>query len=152
MEGVSAKGYTGTYDGKKHSITVTAPDGAAVTYSKTEDGNYGKKKPSYKNAGTYRIYYRVEKAGYQTVTGSAKIKIKKAAITIKAVNKTSKRGEKLKKLTSKVTGAYVTGDKLGIKLSTKAKKNRAGKYEIRVSWNKNKNYKAKLVKGTYTVK
>ena len=75
---VSATGYTGTYDGNAHSITVTAPTGATITYSTTENGTYNETNPSYTNAGTYTVYYKVAKAGYTTVTGSEVVQINKA--------------------------------------------------------------------------
>ena len=50
-----------------------------------------------------------------------------------------------------MTGAYVSGDNLGIKASTTAKKtSKPGKNRISVSWNKDPNYTATLKDGTYT--
>jgi hypothetical protein len=77
---VSAVGYTGTYDGAVHGITVTAPDGATVTYSNAESGTYGTDNPTYADAGVYTVYYKVEKANYSTVTGSATVAIAKKNI------------------------------------------------------------------------
>lgn len=51
---VSATGYSGTYDGKQHSISVDAGD-AAVTYS-TDGENYTAENPSFTDAGTYTVY------------------------------------------------------------------------------------------------
>lgn len=76
---VTASGYEGTYDKNAHTITVTAPDGAKVSYSESKSGTYGTTAPSYANAGTYTVYYKVEKAGYTTVTGSKEVTINKAA-------------------------------------------------------------------------
>lgn len=77
--GVTAQGWTGTYDGETHGITVNAPTGATVTYS--EDGeNYSEINPAYKNAGNYTVFYRVEKSGFDTVSGSAVVTIDKARI------------------------------------------------------------------------
>jgi hypothetical protein len=110
--------------------------------------------PKATDAGTYYVYYKVKgDANHEDIEGGKLIvNLAKAPITITAVNKTSTRGQDLKKLTYKVTGDYVKGDKLGITLKTKAKKNVAGKYAITIKWNKNSNYVAKLVKGVYTVK
>ena len=76
---VTAEGYTGSYNGSAHSITVFAPEGAAVTYSTSENGEYSANNPAYTNAGTYTVYYKVEKANYITVNGSAAVIISKAA-------------------------------------------------------------------------
>ena len=79
---VTATGYTGTYDGSAHGITVTAPEGATVKYG-TAEGTYDlTASPTYTDAGTYTIYYQVTKQEYTTVTGSAVVAIAKAAGTI----------------------------------------------------------------------
>lgn len=77
---VTAFGYEGVYDGKSHGITVDCKtEGATILYS-TDGKNYSAKKPEYTNVGTYVTYYKVEKEGYTTVTGSADVKIKEAEI------------------------------------------------------------------------
>lgn len=73
---VTAYGYEGIYDGKSHGITVDCKtEGATILYS-TDGKTFSTKKPEYKNVGTYVTYYKVEKDGYTTVTGSAVVKIK----------------------------------------------------------------------------
>ena len=74
---VSATGYSGTYDGKQHSISVDAGN-AAVTYS-TDGGNYTAENPSFTDAGTHTVYYKAVKANHEDVLGSAEVKITKAA-------------------------------------------------------------------------
>ena len=74
---VSATGYSGTYDGKQHSISVDAGD-AAVTYS-TDGENYTAENPSFTDAGTYTVYYKAVKANHEDALGSAEVKITKAA-------------------------------------------------------------------------
>lgn len=101
MSGVSAKGFTGYYDGKSHSIKVTAPSKAKVTYSTSKNGSYSSKNPSYKKAGTYKIYYKVSKTGYSTVSGSATVKIKLKQPSVTVSNTSS--GVKVK--WSKISGA-----------------------------------------------
>lgn len=76
---VTSSGYEGTYDGLSHSITVSCEEGGAISYSTTSGGTYSSVNPSYTDAGTYTVYYKVEKAGYVTVTGSEVVKINKAA-------------------------------------------------------------------------
>ena len=77
---VSATGYSGTYDGKQHSISVDAGD-AAVTYS-TDGENYTAENPSFTDAGTYTVYYKAVKANHEDVLGSAEVKITKAAANL----------------------------------------------------------------------
>ena len=79
---VTATGYSGTYDGNAHGITVTAPSGATVKYG-TAEGTYSMaSSPAYTDAGTYTVYYQVTKDNYTTVTGSQTVVIKKAAGSI----------------------------------------------------------------------
>ena len=81
---VTATGYTNTYDGNGHTITVTAPSGTTIKYG-TTNGNYNlTAPPEYIEAGTYTIYYQASKPSYETVTGSAVVKINKRNITITA--------------------------------------------------------------------
>ncbi len=84
---VSASGYSGTYDGKAHSasITVSAPTGTTIKWG-TTSGSYTNtlttssttsaySMGSRTDVGTTNIYYQVSKSNYTTVTGSVTIKI-----------------------------------------------------------------------------
>lgn len=74
--GITVTGYNGAFDNKAHSITVSGvPAGAVVKYSTSANGVYTTTKPTYKAVGTYRIYYRVEKTNYRTLSGSAAVVI-----------------------------------------------------------------------------
>jgi len=79
---VSGAGYTGSYDGNPHSITVQAPSGATVKYG-TQDGSYTlDTNPAYTDAGTYTVYYQVTRKNYVTVTGSATVVISPINATV----------------------------------------------------------------------
>lgn len=81
---VTAWGYEGIYDGRSHGITVDCKtEGATILYS-TDGKNYSAKKPEYTDVGTYVTYYKVEKDGYTTTTGSEIVKIKEAMIEFDA--------------------------------------------------------------------
>ena len=79
---VSAEGYSGTYDGAAHGITVKVTEptsGYAVKYGEAK-GTYDKDgSPAYTEAGTYTVYYQVTAKNYEAVTGSAKVEIKAKA-------------------------------------------------------------------------
>ena len=80
--GITATGYTGTYDGKAHGITVAAPEGATIKYG-TKKGTYNfDVSPTYTDAGTYWIHYQVERTNYTTIADSAKVEITKATPSI----------------------------------------------------------------------
>ena len=78
---VTATGYTGVYDGSAHGITVTAPTGSTIKYG-TTSGTYDlTASPAYTNVGTYTVYYKVSRANYTDVTGSAKVIITAKSMT-----------------------------------------------------------------------
>ena len=78
---VTAEGYSDTYDGKAHGITVSAPEDATVMYG-TQEGKYDlTESPTYTDADTYIVYYQVTMDNYNTFTGSATVDISKADIT-----------------------------------------------------------------------
>ena len=74
-----------TYDGQPHSISVsvTNPEGTAVTYS-TDGATYGSDNPSFSNEGTHTVYYRITKDNYTTVEDSKTVTINKKPVTITA--------------------------------------------------------------------
>ena len=88
-------------------------------------------------------------------------KIAKAEISIQAEDKSSKYGETLSELTWKVSGDYVKGDDLGVVVEMNATSGsgtdgsalpaNVGTYPIKLSWNENANYNAKLTEGIYTI-
>ncbi len=79
--------YSGTYDGKEHSITVTpSTEGTTVTYSLEENGTYTTDLPKMKDVGEYTVYYRVEKAGYNPKVGSEKVTITAKPVEVNWTN------------------------------------------------------------------
>ncbi len=91
---VSAEGYTGTYDGQAHGISVTAlPEtaGAKVYYSAERDLTPDTAQiagtlvnPTFTDAGTYRVYYCVIASGYDSVIGFEDVVIAKADVSFTA--------------------------------------------------------------------
>ena len=147
-----------TYNGKNQKLLSAPgklPEGCAkIQYRMSGETSWSNSIPAAAKAGNYSMEYRY--AGDKNHKNSAAFQIKasiaRAKITITAQDKTGPRETAIQKLTWKVTGAYVSGDNLGIKASTTAKKtSKPGKYKISVSWNKNPNYTATLKNGTYTI-
>ena len=125
---MTVSSYTGTYDGKSHSIVVTVADDVTVKYGTAENIYNLNEAPTYINAGDYTIYYQVEKANYTTVTGSAKVSINKKDIVITAHDKTKVAGEHDPELTYSVEG-LVEGDEINGALA-RAEGEAAGEYAI----------------------
>ena len=72
----TAGGYNDMYDGAAHSIdlSVTTP-GVSVSYATSKDGAYSATLPSFTEPGAYTVWFKLEKVGYETVTGSATVTI-----------------------------------------------------------------------------
>ena len=125
---IEAQGYSGTYDGKAHTITVSIPEGASIMYG-TADGSYDKETaPSYTNAGESMVYYQVTKANYNSVRDSATVTISQKALTITADAKTKVYGTEDPELTYQVDG-LIEGENLTGAL-TRAEGEEVGKYAI----------------------
>lgn len=110
LSGVTATGYEEMYDGKEHSISVSAPEDSKISYG-TENGTYSlKDAPSYKEPGEYTVYFKVTKDGYKDYTG-------KVTVTIYAAKVTSDDTEKsYTTLAGAVAFANVSGSKATITL------------------------------------
>ena len=148
---VTGTDYTGVYDGQAHTITVTAPDGAAVTYSETENGAYSATAPTLTNVGSKTVYWKVEKAGYTTVAGSNTITITAKAVTITVNSKTKTLGDADPVFSYTVDGVCATGD-LGDITCTREPGETVGNYKIDASYTANPNYTVTVVTGTLTIK
>ena len=79
----AVEGYSGVYDGGAHTIDlqVATPD-VKVTYATSEDGEYSDTLPEYVKPGSYTVWFKLEKSGFETSTGSATITIEKAEQTL----------------------------------------------------------------------
>ena len=103
--------YSGEYDGREHGITVASVDnGAVIKYSLTADGVYDTVIPMKKDAGTYRVYYRVEKAGCYPSCGSASISISPKPIAIKWSNTVLKYDGTVKLPTAEIESGVLDDD------------------------------------------
>lgn len=150
LTGITGTDYNGAYDGQAHTITVTAPDGAAVTYSETENGAYSATAPTLTDAGTKTVYWKVEKTGYTTVTGSNTITITKKAVTITIDAQSKSIGDADPEFTATVTGLVNEND-LGTITYTRVQGETAGTYEISASYTENANYDVTVVTNYLTI-
>ncbi|MBR1542828.1 MAG: InlB B-repeat-containing protein [Bacteroidaceae bacterium] len=106
---VTANGYSGTFDGAAHGISVTAEEGATITYRETESGDYTlTENPTYTNVGSYIVYYKVTKDNCEDVTGSKTVTINPAAGSINAFSPAS--GSVAMGTTGFVVTTTATGD------------------------------------------
>ena len=105
IQDYTASDYSGTYDGQAHSIdvSVTNPAGTKITYG--EDGiNYSEENPKYTDAGEYTVYYKIEKANYDTIKGSKTVNISRKDVTITAGNQSVVWNHNIDQTKYKVSG------------------------------------------------
>lgn len=86
---ITATGYTGSYDGNPHtiSVTVTTPSsGATIKYGITADNCILNEKPTITTTtqSPMIVFYKVTATGYYPIVGSATIIINKADIAVPA--------------------------------------------------------------------
>ena len=151
---VTSEGYSGTYNGQPHGITVNAPEGAAVTYSSDGTSYDNDNAPiQYQNAGTYVVYFKVTQ-GKKKVTGSQIISIDKTTITVTANSHSVTVGGAMPTLTYSDQGR-VTDDNWIVEpmVSSSADLDKAGTYTINVyGGDAGSNYEIEYVSGTLTVR
>lgn len=150
--GVSLDGWTYGEAAKTPSVTGNTDNGT-VTYTYAVKGSTDFSAAVPANAGDYTVKATVAATNnYNGGEVTADFTIAKAEITITADDKSSKYGANIAELTYTVSGAYVTGDELGVTLSTAATKTSVvGEYPINVNWNESPNYNATLTNGKYTI-
>lgn len=148
---VTGTDYNAAYDGKAHTITVVAPDGAAITYSETENGEYSATAPTLTDVGSKTVYWKVEKTGYTTETGSNTINITAKAVTITVADKEKTIGDADPEFTGTVTDLINEND-LGTITYTRTPGETAGGYTITANYTANANYDVTVVAGTLTIK
>ncbi len=114
------------------------------------------------NAGTHTLELSKENCVYNdsnydvefSIGSPIEMDIAPSVINITAENKETNHGSDLTALTYTIKnfhGCYYNPDELGITLSTNANKNKAGTYDITVSYQENTNYVVNTINGTYTV-
>ena len=131
-------GSNSVYDGNEYSITVTAPEGSTVKYGET-DGVYDlDTNPTYKDAGTYEVYYQVTKDNYVTVTGSNTVVIEPKEAVLSWGDTTLVYNGKEQTPTATVSN-LVSGDTCTVTVTDGGKD--VGNYTATASGLSNPNYK-----------
>ena len=74
------------YDGKPHSISlkVSTPD-VSVNYATNSEGPFSAAMPSFTNVGNYVVYFKLEKQGYNSMTGSVTVGIDPADVSSQVI-------------------------------------------------------------------
>ena len=147
---VTSSDYNAAYDGQAHTITVTGPEGATITYSDSENGTYSADAPTLTNVGSTTVYWKVEKNGYTTVTGHNTITITKRAATITINDQTKSIGDADPAFTAAVNG-LVDPDDLGTITFEREAGETEGRYKITPKYYENPNYDITIEYGYLTI-
>ena len=113
ITGITAKGWSGTYDGTAHSISFEGLTGnETVLYGESADNVTLTTAPAYTDAGTYTVYYKISKAGYDNLTGSATVTITQKALTITSESGTKEYDGKPLTASGYTAEGLVSGDRV----------------------------------------
>lgn len=148
-----AKGYVGEYDGRAHGGTVTVEEGTLITYS-TDGEDYSlTTSPEFTNAGTYTVFFKLEKEGFTQTVGKFTIEIQKRAATVKANDVTVVYGDEAPEYDYSQTGILAEDlESLNITVSSDyAKGTNVGQYDVTVGFTENANYEIVTTIGKLTV-
>jgi hypothetical protein len=151
--------YSGTYDGKEHSITVKASKSGTTFEYSLDNKTWVKEAPRFKDAnGTQTVYIKAEN-GDDTIYDNGTVTINPVKITLTA-DSASKTydGSALKSNGYSITkGSFASGEGLekvvvsGSQTEVGSSKNQITKYSLK-SNTKAQNYDITLKAGTLTVK
>ena len=141
------------YNGKDQTLITTGSTNQGVLeYRLGESGEWIANPPSAKNAGTYKVYYRLTGESEATAYQSVDVVIGKKPVTVSGVDLSKKVGSALAELSYTVSG-LVEGETLnGVEVSTDANKDVIGEYKITPTvTGDNPNYEITLCEGKYRV-
>ena len=140
-----------TYDGTAKSITIEAASDVTVTYS-TDGVTYTSGNPTFVNAGTYTVFYRLEQAGKTTTEDKTTVIISKRNATVIALDQKATYGEDFTLADSfKTENVIDEADVVATLSCNYVKGNDAGAYAITITINDNDNYVFTAQNGTLTV-
>lgn len=158
---VLVHGYSGVYDAAPHGVTVTAPDGAIMTYCDSADGEYTAEEIMLTDVGTSVVYWKAS-VGEQEVSGTATLSVTPAVVTVRVLDQRVRVGAEVPSLENPtentdytVTGLLGDDALTGLVLhyATTPNTDTAGAtYAIQASGaSAGSNYTIQYVEGTLTV-
>ena len=151
----TVSGYRGTYDGKPHTVSATAPSTASTLEYSEDQKNWSSTVPAYTDAGTYTVYVQTVVGGISSgVIQSAAVVISPAQVTVTANNLQKTYGEADPAMTAYVSGMVNNeADTLITYQVSRAEGKNQGTYDITPSGEVSQgNYNVNFVSGTLTIK
>ena len=153
INGVTINGVNTVYDGTNKEIDVTIPTGAKIKYKTDAQGEYSETKPTFKDAGNYTVYYKIEiDENYDVIENSVPVIITPKNVTVTVNDKEKTYGEEDEALTYTAEGLIGNETLKGITLSREVGED-VGEYTITATEDttKDTNYNIAIQNGTYTV-
>ena len=153
IDGVTINGVNTIYDGTDKEIDVTIPAGATIKYKTNTQDEYSNTKPTFKDAGNYTVYYKVEiDNNYNVIENSVPVIITPKDVTVTADDKVKIYGEDDEELTYTAEGLIGNETLKGITLSREVGED-VGEYTITTTKDttKDTNYNITIQNGTYTI-
>ena len=142
ITGIIGSDVTTYYSGLNVTPNITIPEGATICYKTTKDGTYTADMPSFKDVGTYRVWYKVTiDENYNDYESYTDITINKKDINITIDNKQINYGDSEALLTFSSVG-LADNDSLSNVTLTRETGSNVGNYKISINIdeNSNKNY------------
>lgn len=140
-----------TYDGTAKSITIEAASDVTVSYS-TDGVTYTSENPTFVDAGTYTVFYRLEQTGKTTTDDKTTVTISKRNATVIALDQKATYGEDFTLANSfKTENVIDEADVVATLSCNYVKGNDACAYVITITVNDNDNYVFTAKNGTLTV-
>ncbi|MBO7726356.1 MAG: hypothetical protein J6S40_07790, partial [Thermoguttaceae bacterium] len=128
--------YTGVYDAAAHSITVSGVEaGDVVTYS-ADGETYGADVVSFADAGSYTVYVKAQREGYQEFNGSAAVTITAKALTVTGTTVADKTydGTTAATVTLGTVEGIIAGDDVTVAADAAFPSAEVGDYDVTVSY------------------
>lgn len=160
---VTAKGYTGTYDGTSHRASAVAkvgdnpaPDGTTIYY-KTGDGNWTTEAPSIKNAGEKTFQVKAVNSNYEDAVDEGVLKVEKRKVTLTSeTDSKTFDGTPLTRPDVTVSGDGFVDGELDYKKATGSITKVGGPVDNKIEYKlkdgfKSDNYEVTLKTGTLTI-
>ena len=141
------------YNGKEQTlITSGATTDGTMLYRIGETGTWSDQIPTAKNAGTYKVYFKLSGDSEEANQLYVESTIAKKPVTVSGNDAATQVGAALAELSYTISG-LVEGETLtGAAVSTDAKKDTVGEYKVTVTVSgENPNYEITTREGKYTV-
>lgn len=142
------------YDGKAHTPAKVEvkTQYAQVSYQTSDGANFDEAMPSFTDAGTYTVNYKIERKNYTAANGSFQVVVNKKTATLTVADKNVTYGDIAPEYTANVEG-LVEGENLNYTLACGyTVGNNAANYRITATLNSEyPNYDVTINTGTLTV-